>query len=149
MHLPGRCLSGFSLLLKFFFQLSIPLSSFLWFLWWIWWLYQLSSTFLDSLLSSFVGPYHRPFCSVSIPWLCFSALLCSPWECTDQCTVNPLFFLFHPFCSFSAFLSVSYTPSPDLYPRPSVREGSNYMYLCLILLPLLVDIFLIILIVLS
>ena len=57
------------------------------------WFYWISWTFSDNLLSRFVGPYHWPFFNQSSTWLYFFSLLCFPWRCVDQCTINQLFFL--------------------------------------------------------
>ena len=90
-QLPGRCLPGFSLLLKFFLLLSFTLFSFSWLPWWVLWLCWISCTFSDYLLSRIAGLYHWPFCCQSTPWLHFSASLCTPWGCADLCPVYYLF----------------------------------------------------------
>ena len=46
---------------------------------------------LNSLLSSFAGLYHMPFCSQSTPSLVFVVSFCCPWECLDQYIVGLLY----------------------------------------------------------
>ena len=62
LHLPGSCLSGFSLQLKFFLPLLISLSCFSWLQEWILWFCQIFSTFSNNLLFHFARPYHWLFC---------------------------------------------------------------------------------------
>ena len=88
-HLPGRCLSGSSPLLKFFLLLFILLSCLSWLSRWTLWLCRISCRFSKSLLSRIVGQYdivvHQRH-SYSFP-------LRSRWGCADQCTVSHLFLL--------------------------------------------------------
>ena len=88
VHFPGRYLSGFSSQLLF-----SPLSCFSWLRWRSLWLCCISCTFLDSLLSSYVGSYRRPFCSQYTPLLHFNATFCWSWVCTagHQLLLKPTF----------------------------------------------------------
>ena len=90
MHHPGRLLSGFLQLLKFFFILLLILFSSL-----SWLQCRISCTFSDGLISRFGWPYRWPFGSQSIPMIHVSVSFCSPWRSADQYAVSHLFLLFY------------------------------------------------------
>ena len=87
MHLLGKCLFGSLFQLSFFLLLSDPLSRSSWSFRLSLWLHVIFCTFWDSVLSSFVGLYHMPFCSQSRPELDFSVLSCSHFGWVDLCRV--------------------------------------------------------------
>ena len=87
MHLLGKCLFGSLFQLCFFLLQLATLSRFSWSVRWSLWLHVIFCTFWDSLVSSFVGSYHMPFCSQSRPLREFSVLSCSHLGCVDLCRV--------------------------------------------------------------
>ena len=91
---PGICVFGFLPLLKFFLPLSIPPFSFSWHSGRILWFCRIFCTFLDVLLSTFAGLYHKSSCGQSMPWLPFSVLFWRLWECAGLYMVGYLFLLF-------------------------------------------------------
>ena len=104
-HLPGRYLSGFSLLLKFFFLpvvnsllqfLIDPVMNFM----------SLSDILdiLDHLLSKIMRLYERYFCREYTPWLHSSAFfLMMSWFCCNYCQFFSYFIYLYLLCNPTSF----------------------------------------------
>ena len=103
----GSSISSIICLFPFFLLLSILLSGFSWISWWILWHWKCTRSLTDSLLSSFIEPYHRAFLkSLYAMDTVFSASLCSPCICADQSTLYHMFLL----SSVASFLFLENSP---------------------------------------
>ena len=100
-HMPGRCLSGFSSMFKFFPMLILHLSSFWWFPWWRLWSFWVFFMFSNILSFMFARPSHKTFLVAPCHGYVFHLVLLSLKMCSSIYSREALPHV--PICILSVF----------------------------------------------